>query len=202
MLFSMRDLQLTGQERAERKMYKRIRKHRERNTVKIDSDIECLKKMISEIGTDEEIMVVSNSIDSPSVIYAYLPEIQECYIGTWAVTPAGIAALESLGKSDVCRRATMLMDTTHSYKWIFQSGAYEVLSDKVHIRFCANHSKFIVCRMTDGRCLNFIGSMNLSNNPRWENCLINRSEDDFLFFRKFCLNVEAREVKYGKTENS
>ena len=50
----------------------------------------------------------------------------------------------------------------------------ENLKGKLRIKCAANHSKFIVFR-TAAETVNFIGSMNFSNNPRFENIDINKS---------------------------
>ena len=58
------------------------------------------------------------------------------------------------------------------------------------IKFCANHSKFIVIETETG-VLNFVGSMNFSNNPRFENITIDKDINTFEFYRDFIKNVDG-----------
>ncbi len=87
------------------------------------------------------------------------------------------------------------LDRTHSYKWIFSSGAYKCLQGKIDIRITAIHSKIIAMRLSDGEVLNFIGSPNLSNNPRWENIIVTKDPADFEFYRDFLLSITAEQLK-------
>jgi len=185
--FQSEDLQLEQQQVSENKLETKVRKQFFRYTRKIEADIETITAMIQNLGHDEELLVMSCAFDSPSVVLGYRDRIRRIYVGTWAITPAGIAALQTLGET--AADIYVLLDKTHSYKWIFQSGAYKLLQGKVHFKFTANHSKFMAIDLGDGEFLNVTGSMNLSNNPRWENMRINRSQEEFEFLKNFVETV-------------
>lgn len=198
MVFTMENKQLDKQEKTERKIWKRIRKNNYKYRYKITSDILEIKKLVDAISDDEVLRMVSNIFDAPNIVNAFVGKIEMLYISTWSVTPAGIAALENIASNGVCRESILLMDKTHSYKWIFSDGAYDILKGKVLIRFCAVHSKFIAMKLIDGSYLTFVGSMNWSNNPRWENVEITKSKDDFDFYSDFVKNVQSEQLKNGR----
>ena len=193
--FSFRDQQLSREQKAERKIYRRIAKNNYKRRMKIAGNKELVEQLVAEIGDGETLHILSDSIDSPNIINAYVNRIAEIYISTWSITPAGIACLENLTANGCCIRALLTLDRTHSYKWMFSSGAYKVLQGKVEIRITAIHSKFIVLKLSDGSVLNFVGSMNLSNNPRWENLTITKDPEDFAFYRDFLLSITAEQLK-------
>ena len=193
--FSFQNLQLTKEQRVERKIYKRIAKNNYKRRVKIESNKELVERLVAEFGPDETLHIVSDSIDFPNIINAYVDRIEEIYVSTWSITPAGIACLENLASNGSCRAALLVLDRTHSYKWIFSSGAYKCLQGKIDIRITAIHSKIIVMKMVDGTVLNFVGSPNLSNNPRWENLMISKDPADFEFYRDFLLSITAEKLK-------
>ena len=188
---SFKDQNWTKQERVENKIYKKLKKHNFKRHDKIENDIEMIKQLINECGVDEEINLISKSFDSPNIVLAILDKIEEIYVSTWAITPAGINSFIELAKTGKCKEAYLFLDNTHSYKWMFSSGAYKVLNDSVHIKFAVNHSKFIVIKTIDGQYINCYGSMNLSNNQRWENITITRCETDFMFYSRFIKEVSA-----------
>lgn len=183
----MQDLQLEQQQVSENRLETKVRKQFFKYTRKIENDIKVIQDLVAQIGPDEEMMLMSCEFDSPSVILTYRDKIRRIYVATWAITPAGIAALQTLGET--AEEIYVLLDKTHSYKWIFTSNAYQLLRGKVKFKFTANHSKFVAIEMTGGEYLNISGSMNLSNNPRWENMRINRSKDEFEFFKHFIETV-------------
>lgn len=191
---TFRDQVFTQQERVENKIYKKLKKHNFKRSDKIENDIVMIKQLIEECGVDEEINLISKAFDSPNIILAILDRIEEIYVSTWAITPAGINSFIELAKIGTCKQAYLFLDNTHSYKWMFSSGAYKVLRDLVHIKFAVNHSKFVVIKTIDGQYINFYGSMNLSNNPRWENVTITRCEEDFRFYSEFVKTVSAEKV--------
>lgn len=193
--FGFDNLDLTRSEKGERKMWSKIRKNNKKYYHKIESDKNKIDEIVSSINEDEVIDIIGNCIDAPNIINAFMDRIKFLYISTWSVTPAGIACLENIASNGNLDQAIMIMDKTHSYKWIFASGAYQFLKDKVKIRFCAAHCKFIVMQMSDGTYLNFVGSMNLSNNPRWEQVSVSKSKTDFEFYRDFILNVASEQLK-------
>nr|DAY29166.1 MAG TPA: hypothetical protein [Caudoviricetes sp.] len=193
--FSFQNQKLTKEQKAERKIYRRIAKNNYKRRMKIEDNKELVEQLVAGIGEGETLHLLSDSIDSPNIINAYVDRIEEIYISTWSITPAGIACLENLTANGCCRIALLTLDRTHSYKWMFSSGAYKCLQGKVEIRITAIHSKFIVMKLTDGSVLNFVGSMNLSNNPRWENLMVSRDPEDFAFYRDFLLSITAEKLK-------
>ena len=88
----------------------------------------------------------------------------------------------------------VLLDTTHSYKWVFKSGAFSLLNNFVEFKFTENHTKFQLFEFRDGTYITIVGSMNLSNNPRWENMDITRDADVYNFYKSW-----MDEVMNGKT---
>ena len=192
---SFKDQTYTIQERVENKIYKKLERHNFKRSNKIENDIEMIKGLIADFGDDEQINLVSKAFDSPNIILSLLDQIEEIYVSTWAITPAGINSFIELAKTGRCKKAFLFLDNTHSYKWMFSSGAYKVLRDSVTIKFAVNHSKFIIIKTTDGKYLNIYGSMNLSNNPRWENMTITKSFSDYEFYRDFLIQVNAEVVQ-------
>jgi len=168
----------------------KIQKHNFKRKHKIEDDISTIRDLVLNFAPDEEVVLISKRFDSPNIINALLPEIINIYIATWAITPAGIDALLKLVETGRVNEAWLILDKTHSYKWIFTSNSYDILKGKVKIKFCANHSKFIVIETETG-VLNFVGSMNFSNNPRFENITINKDINTFEFYRDFIKNVDG-----------
>ena len=196
--FSFAQQKVDKKKKVESKIYSKLTKHRARYAQKIEDDIALIKEWVQKIGPDEQLQIVSNVIDCPNILEAYLPHITEAYIATWSITPAGVSAIEQLANSPILENAILLIDKTHSYKWIFASGAYEIFKKKIKIKCAANHTKFIVVRLDDGTCLNFVGSMNMSNNPRYENMAITKSVEDFEFYKSFMVELNAEQLKYGE----
>lgn len=201
-LFNEVPSKIDVKKRVESKIYSKLNKYRKKYKVKIDDDIEQIKCWCSKINEGEQVNIISNVIDSPNIVNAYLDKIEEIFIATWSITPAGVGCLEELSNKPQLRQAAMLIDKTHSYKWIFTSGAYKVFGKKIQVLCAANHTKFIVMKLSDGTYLNFLGSMNLSNNPRYENLIITKDAEDFEFIKSFIMNVESQKLKYGEESNS
>lgn len=191
---SMQDLNLTRKECVENKMIRKIEKHRFKRSRKTSDDIECIREIIECLNDAEQIDLLTKAFDSPNIVLSYVEQIERLYIATWAITPAGIAALEEISRNGIVKEVIVMLDRTHSYKWIFQSDAYKILKNKVRFKFTASHSKYICYQLADGRIFNFIGSMNFSNNPRYENISINKSDDDFRFYTDFIKNVPGEWV--------
>lgn len=193
--FSFQSQQLTKEQKVQRKIYKRIAKNNYKRRIKIEDNKELIAELVTNFADDETLQIISDSIDSPNIINAFIDRISEIYISTWSITPAGIACLENLSSNGCFKFALLTLDRTHSYKWMVSSGAYKCLQGKIEIRITAIHSKFIVLKLDDGSVLNFVGSMNLSNNPRWENLTITKDPADFEFYRDFLLSITAEKLK-------
>lgn len=196
--FSFAPVKVDKKKKVESKIYSKLKTYRVRHHQKIVDDIARIKEWVEQIGPDEQLQILSNVIDCPNILEAYLPQITEAYIATWSITPAGVSAIESLANSPILEDAVLLIDKTHTYKWIFASGAYEIFRKKIRIKCCANHTKFIVVKLQGGAVLNFVGSMNMSNNPRFENMTITRCPEDFEFYKSFINNLKAEQLKYGE----
>jgi len=149
-------------------------------------DIENLKKELGSIGKDSVVHMFTNLFDSPSLIkYIDLEYgITEAYISSWAITDRGLSILNELSEKGI--KCELLLDKTYSYKWVFQSGANEMLKN-VNFKFTENHSKIILLKTND-LFISFIGSMNLSNNPRLENIILFEGEDIFNFYKQSLQN--------------
>lgn len=172
-------------------IFKKIRRDRYRKQNRVVEGIKIIKGLVEELPEGGDIEIISRSFDSPTIVLAFLDQITELFIATWAITPAGIAVLEEIANEGIIKECIMILDKTHSYKWLFKSDAYKILKGKVRFRFCANHSKFICFKLKDGRCLNFVGSMNFTNNPRLENIRIHDNAADFEFYKNFVKTVKA-----------
>ena len=173
------------------KMYKKICHYKYSRSRKIANDIATVQQLLSELAPGEEMMLISNAFDSPAIISTLSEQIRELYIATWAITPAGISVVHDLPNIERC---VIMLDRTHSYKWIFSSGAYSYVQGKATFKFAINHSKMLAMRLSEGSrytYLNVIGSMNLSNNPRYENMLITTHKEDYEFIHNFIDNCEG-----------
>lgn len=191
--FSMDNLQLEETVVNERILNKKIMKNAYKYSWKIENNLRIIGDLISELGADEELVLMSRAFDSPSIILKYADQIDEIYIGTWAITPSGIQALKEI--SEKASKVWVLLDATHSKKWLFASGAINIMQQRVNFKFTQNHSKFMAIKFKDSGCLNVVGSMNLSNNPRWENMRISRSAQLYEFLKDFMMQVEGSIVR-------
>ena len=165
---------------------------------KENKDNKTIIELIKSVPEDCSLKMISNSFDSPNIISTVLNNynILECYISTWAITDIGISRLKMM--SDLGIKIIILLDQTHSYKWTFESGAYKVL-ENVQFVFTANHSKFMVFKIENENPINFIGSFNMSNNPRYENIEINRNIQEFNFYKDFIVDCKNRKFESQKT---
>jgi hypothetical protein len=154
--------------------------------LKSTNDMPYILQLIDNVQQGEQIHLFSNAFDSPSILYAIKCKevIQEVVISTWAITDRGLSMLKELG-DDV--DVYVLLDKTYSYKWVFESGAIAYL-ENTKLKFSENHSKVILVK-TEKNWYSFVGSMNLSNNPRIENILINNDEDIYKFYEG-CIKKE------------
>lgn len=191
---SFKNQGLNHKQKVENKMISKIKKHRFKFERKMCDDIDLIKKMVSELKDDEQIDLLSRAFDSPSLVLSFREKIKKLYIATWAIIPAGISALDEIVNNGIIEECIVMLDMTHSYKWIFTSEAYQLLKGKVKFKFLATHSKYICYELSDGSVLNFIGSMNFSNNPRYENIQINRDREDFMFYTDFIKNTGGRMI--------
>jgi len=145
------------------------------------ADIELIKKEMGEIEKWTNLYLFSRDFDSPNLLL-YLHEryeIESAFISTWAITDRGLYAISVLDKAKV--PVKLLLDKTYSYKWIFSSGAADYL-ENVDFRFTENHSKMMLIKTKCGLFINVIGSMNLSNNPRFENINVVENEGIYNFY--------------------
>ncbi len=157
-----------------------IREHKTKR--RVAQDVEVIKEILKNLKNGETVKILSNNFDSPSIIHSMdFNNLKKVYISTWAITESGILAIKKLSDSDI--PVNVLLDTTHSYKWIFSSGAYNLLNKLVDFKFTENHSKFQLFEFKDGRVISIVGSMNISNNPRWENLEISTSRRNFEFYK-------------------
>lgn len=172
----------------QRKLEYKLLKKKAKTFRKVSNDIETITNWISELNDGEVLKVISNKIDSPSFINATIKQgnIKECFISTWAITDAGLLALKTL--QDMGAKITVLLDITHSYKWTFQSGAFKMLENATFV-FTENHSKFQTFLFNNNKSITYVGSFNLSNNPRYENVEISKDIEDYKFYSIFVNDV-------------
>lgn len=162
---------------------------------------EAIERLIEISDESSDVMLFSEDFDAPNFVnYINLHyRILEINVATWAITNSGIACLHECLQDGKQPIINCVLDLTHSYKWVFTSGAHEVLKDKVNFYFAHNHSKFISIK-TESGYFTFIGSMNLSNNPRWENIHFSRSVDAFDFCAKFIEHFKNDKQSKGHKE--
>lgn len=188
----MAPMDLTEEQVSDRKMVLRIEKNAHKFQGKIAKDIAQIYQIIEQLGEDDVAHVFSDSIDSPNIINAFIGSIEELYLSTWAITPAGIQALVDIGDKDknpFLKDSMVMLDRTHSYKWMFKTGAAQRMKGKIRFKFASNHAKFQAIKLTTGETLTFVGSFNLSNNPRYENTMISRSPEWFEFYKSCVLEA-------------
>lgn len=163
----------------------RISKKRKKYFLKNEHDKEIIADLISKLSENEELKVFSNKFDAPSIIYTLnkIKKIKNIYISTWAITDRGIQVLSDLSNKIT---AFLLLDKTYSYKWMFSSGAINEIKN-VKLKFTENHSKIILIE-TENIFYSFVGSMNMSNNPRIENISISTDKEEFDFWKNNILN--------------
>lgn len=191
---TFQDQTLTAHQVTENKMMKKLSKHNHKFSNKILHDMEAIRDIVRDLGEDQTINLISKVFDSPNIVLTYLDEITDLYVGTWAITPAGIDALIKITNNGIIQNCWLILDKTHSYKWIFTSDAYKILKGKVKIKFCTNHSKFICFQTLSQGVFNFVGSMNFSKNPRFENITIDRNRENYEFYKHFLLTVGGETV--------
>lgn len=164
------------------KFYSKMEKNRIKYNVKKIKDFDELSSQIGTIKSNDNWYIFSNKFDSPNLLL-YLDsifKISECYISTWAITDRGLFALKTLNDKGV--KSHLLLDKTYSYKWVFTSGAIDYLRN-VDFKFTENHSKMILIKTECGLNISIIGSMNMSNNPRYENINIVENQNIYNFFK-------------------
>lgn len=180
---------LTSKQKIENKMVSKITKHRYKYRRKISNNIEEIREMVYNLKEGDSLDLISKAFDSPTLVLSFLSEIKKLFVATWAITPSGISALEEVSRNGIIEECYVMLDMTHSYKWLFTSDAYQILKGKVQFKFLATHAKFICYELKDGTVLNFIGSMNFSNNPRFENIQITKDKEDFKYYTGFIKNT-------------
>lgn len=157
-------------------------KKRPQYILKATNDMKYITQLIDLLKENEQIHLMSNAFDSPSILYAInsKEKIQEVICSTWAITDRGLQVFQELGEKVP---VYLLLDKTYSYKWVFESGA-NLLLKNVNFKFTENHSKAILIK-TSENFYTFVGSMNLSNNPRIENIMISKDKEIFEFYERF-----------------
>lgn len=179
------------------KLIKKLQVREIKQARKIARDVATIIELVHEVKPGETLQLISNKFDSPSILRSFNPaDIAEIHISTWAITEAGILSLKKLSDEGV--RIYVLLDTTHSYKWVFESGAYELLNENVTFKFTENHTKFQLFKFKEETYLSFIGSMNLSLNPRWENIEITCNPDIYHFYKDWIQSVMLNQTQAQK----
>lgn len=158
-----------------------LQKKRPKYILKSSNDFKYIKELIEKMEDCEQIHLMSNAFDSPSILYAIdkMYGVKTCTCSTWAITDRGLQVFYDLSK---CAEVFLLLDKTYSYKWVFESGAINQLKN-VTMKFSENHSKAIIIETICGKKYSFVGSMNLSNNPRLENIMISRDAEIYDFYK-------------------
>ena len=172
------------------KLIKKFAKSEAKSRGKTARDVQDVINLVSEIKEGETLHIISNKIDSPNIMRAFEPEsLKAVFIATWAVTEPGLIQLKKI--SDAGVNVSVLMDTTYSYKWAFESGAIGSFKDNARFYFSRTHMKMQMYEFINGSVLGFIGSMNLSNNPRFENMFITKDKEVFFFYLNTIKDIAA-----------
>lgn len=163
-----------------------LQKKRPKYILKSSNDFKYISQLIEEMEDCEQIHLMSNAFDSPSILYALDKKfkVKKAVCSTWAITDRGLQVFQDLSEGS---EVFLLLDKTYSYKWVFESGAIALLKN-VKMKFTENHSKIILVQTQCGRYYTFVGSMNLSNNPRMENVMISQNKEIFDFYEGCILN--------------
>lgn len=153
-------------------------------------DFEEVTEILKTLQPGYEFKIMSNKIDSPNILKAVIDnyEVEKIYISTWAITDIAFTRIKEL--CDIGIKFTVMLDIIHSYKWLHKSGALDLVKENVEFIFTENHSKFQLFQMKNGDVLNFVGSFNFTNNPRYENMTISRCKEDFNFYKSFMESVK------------
>jgi len=159
-----------------------LQQKRPKYILKATNDMKYINQLIELLKENEQIHLMSNAFDSPSILYTIHKKehIKKVICSTWAITDRGLQIFQELGEKIP---VYLLLDKTYSYKWVFESGASLILKN-VTFKFSENHSKVILIK-TSENFYSFVGSMNLSNNPRIENIMISKNKEIFQFYEKF-----------------
>jgi len=151
---------------------------------KVTNDFTYIENLIKE-SFNNDIHLISNSFDSPNLVKFINRnyKIKSFIVSTWSLTDYGILALKELSENNI--NCIAILDVTHSYKWVFSSGAYESLNKNITFKFTENHSKFQLFELENNQYLTISGSMNLSNNPRYENMFITTNKEIYDFYNTY-----------------
>ena len=167
--------------------FKKLQKNKSKYQNKEIKDKNNLSINFPELQKDLICHFISDMFDSPNLI-KFIDDkykIEYIYIATWAITDRGLTILKELSDNNI--KIKLLLDKTYSYKWVFASGANKLLKN-VEYYFTENHSKMILIK-TKEYYLSFLGSMNLSNNPRIENIVLFEGIDVYNFYTEFIDNL-------------
>lgn len=157
-----------------------LQKKRPSYILKSTNDLQYIKQIIEALNDGEQAHIMSNAFDSPSILYAIdkMFGVKKCTCSTWAITDRGLQVFYDLSQG---ASVFLLLDKTYSYKWVFESGAINQLKN-VTMKFTENHSKIMLINTLCGRKYSFVGSMNLSNNPRLENIIVSLNPEIHDFY--------------------
>lgn len=149
-------------------------------------DFEEITEILKQLEPGYEIKIVSNKIDSPNILKAVVENypVKKIYISTWAITDIAFTRIKELCDQGV--QFKIMLDIIHSYKWLHKSGALDLVKENCEFIFTENHSKFQLFELENSQVINFVGSFNFTNNPRYENMTISTCIEDFNFY-KTCL---------------
>jgi hypothetical protein len=179
------------------KIIMKLEKKKLKSQRKLSNDLPEIIELIQNLKPDHELKLFSNKFDSPNIFEAVHRtfEIKNIWISTWAITDIGFLRIKELTDQGIC--FNVLLDKIHSYKWVVQYGAKDAITQNCNFYFTENHSKFQLYEFTNGEVLNIIGSMNFTNNPRYENLIINKCPLDFAYCKSFIemVSIGSNEIQ-------
>jgi hypothetical protein len=81
--FSFRNRTFSREQKIERKIYERIVKNNYKRRLKIEDNKELISELVAEIGPDETLHLVTDSLDSPNIINAYMGNAHKRPLTPW-----------------------------------------------------------------------------------------------------------------------
>ena len=150
-----------------------------------------LIKTITDLQSDETLMVLSNKVDMPNIVKIFAPKIRNVYLASFGFTRSGFSAIYNVANNGICEECVVLLSQVHHYDWWFYGDSYKLVQDKMRFKFAVTHAKLAAMEFADGTYLNFSGSANFNNIRNYENVVFDRRQQTTYFIRNFINDVEG-----------
>lgn len=168
--------------------------------------IECFKSAELSIGPIEKNMsifgITRGQFSMIDVVLYTLEGLDDCELSlwTWCIADYEVKCIQALMESGKLKKATLIIDSSARGKnsdilndWIEKFGIESV-------RFVVNHSKIATIKSGD---LEFLirGSMNLNNNPRFEQFDIDEGCDGFNLVKEIESELPILQLNHSSQES-